>query len=152
MLALISSMLPTLILEPNPPLPLGQRNASMPALKVVVPSANDTTIDRLKNCRRVTPTVSSSGGTHATGGSATFTGVAASRRASTAARSTSRPLARWSASDSSTGPRSRRVVSLDSTPCAEPVSRRRAEANSSTPASTTRTGTARRMIVPGLMM
>ncbi len=147
----MSEILPTLILEPKPPAPLGHRNASTPAPKPDRPRANEMTIDRLKNWRRVTPSVSSSGGTQATGGSATLTGAADSRRASTAARSTSRPVTDRPSSDSSTGPRSRRVVSLLITPSAEPVSRRRAEANSRTPASITRTGTAMAMIVVGLI-
>src|SRR5690606_37947521 len=153
MAALMSSSLPTLIFPPKPPVPLGHRKASVLAPKPDRPNRNDTTIDRLKNWRRVTPRVSSSGGTQATGGrSSTATGADDARRSSAAARSTSRPVTGRSPPDRSTGPRSRRTVSPLSMPWAAPVSRRRAEANSSTPASTTRTGTAMRMIVPGLMV
>jgi hypothetical protein len=146
----MSSILPTLILEPKPPELDGQMKASTEAPKPARPKANVATIERLKNCRRVTPMVSSSGGTHATGAlSTTLTGLSASRRATTAASSTSRPVsgAASPVSDSATGPRSRRAVSLLMTPETTSVSRRRAVASSSTPASTTRTSPAMAMIV-----
>src|ERR671910_1738575 len=115
-----------------------------------MPSPKRPTIERLKNWRRVTPTVSSSGGTHSTGASSTLTGSASCRRASTAARSTSRPVTGTSTSSRATDPRSRLAVSWLSTPTALPVSRRRAAANSRMPASTTRTSapTPRTVAVP----
>src|SRR5499426_2243833 len=150
----MSGILPTLILEPKPPELFGHRKASTAAPKPDRLNAIVATMDRLKNWRRVTPSVSSSGGTQATGGGAdTLTGLAASRRAATAASSTSRPVAAGSSpcSDSATGPRSRRAVSLDITPATLSVSRRRAVANSSTPAARTSNGIAMARIVVVLM-
>ena len=127
MAALMSSILPTVMREPKPPTLLGHRKASTPAPKPDRPMANDTTIERLKNCRRVMPIVSSSGGTHSTGGSATLTvaGVEASRRA-TPARGLG-PLTGRSPSPSRTGPQSRCSVSLLSTPVPSPCRRRAVE-------------------------
>src|SRR5829696_1319611 len=158
----MSSSDPTLIAEPKPPVLLGQRNASSEAPKPDRPKANTVTIDRLKNCRRVKPIVSSSGGTQATGArSSSLTGADSARRATTAARSTWRPLTRASASGrASSSPvtgrdrsrsRSRRAVSRLSVPVATPVSRRRDAANSSRPAARTSSGTAMARMVTVLM-
>ena len=87
-----SSILPTLILPPKPPLAVGHRNATKPAAANVVRLAPvNETVARLKNWRRLTPMASSSGGTHTTG----VDGAAATRpvlRAWLTARSTARPV------------------------------------------------------------
>ena len=52
-----------LILEPNPLEPVGHRKATIEAApNVAAPNAVSVTADRLRNCRRVTPIVSGSGG------------------------------------------------------------------------------------------
>src|SRR5262245_38791183 len=149
----MSESLPTLILAPNPPVLDGHRKASTDPPKPPMATNIVATIDRLKNWRRITPMVSASGGTQATGGSTGLTGSSSWRRAATAARSTSRPVTGASSESLSwTGPRSRRLVSWLMTPEAASVSRRRAAAKRRIPARTTSTGTAMAMIVERLMV
>ncbi len=63
MVAMTSSMLPTLISEPNPPPSLGHKKAMQAAPKPESEKAIMPTALRLRNWRRVTPMASSSGGT-----------------------------------------------------------------------------------------
>ena len=62
--AFTSGIDPTRIGEPNPPLGWGHKNANTAAPNPVRLNPINNTIDRLKNWRRVTPSVSGSGGTY----------------------------------------------------------------------------------------
>ena len=59
----MSLILPTWITEPKPPFGTGQRNASTAAPKLDRLRPMNRMMLRLKNCRRVTPICSGSGGT-----------------------------------------------------------------------------------------
>src|SRR6266545_4450451 len=94
MFVLMSEIFPMRIFEPKPPVPLGHRNAMQDRPKAVSEKPITLTMLRFRNWRRVTPSVSGSGGTHGTGvvgvdGTMSFDGTAKSRLA---VRSTSRPV------------------------------------------------------------
>src|SRR3954470_22810537 len=148
MLASTSSSLPTLILPPNPPLAVGHRKATKPAAaKVVRPAPVSDTVARLRNCRRLTPSASSSGGTQTTGSDEAAETRPVSRAWLTA-RSTARPVCgagRWISPSLS-----RRRVSRLSAP-APRTSARRAAVTSTMPANTMMTTTAMEMISAGLI-
>src|SRR3954467_14036328 len=148
MLASTSSSLPTLILPPNPPLAVGHRKATKPAAaNVVSPAPVSDTVARFKNCRRLTPSASSSGGTH-TAGSDVDAATRPVTRASLTARSTERPVC--AAGRSMSASLSRRRVSRLSAP-APRTSARRAAVTSTMPANRMRTTTAMEMISAGLI-
>ena len=65
---MISSFLPTLTWPPKPPVANGHRNATkLAAANVSRPTLVSVTVARLRNCRRLTPMASGSGGTHTDG-------------------------------------------------------------------------------------
>src|SRR5687768_11654129 len=84
---------PTRILEPKPPEDDGHRKPIMATPKADRPKPDTLSTDRLRNCRRVTPRVSGSGGTQ--GATvvvpAVATAVDACRRSRATDRSMSRP-------------------------------------------------------------
>src|SRR5215208_946447 len=59
-----SSALPTVTFEPNPPPSFGHRKAMQATPKPDRPTPISVTAERVKNWRRVKPTVSGSGGVH----------------------------------------------------------------------------------------
>src|SRR6478735_7231046 len=90
-LAITSDTLPTRILEPNPPLGVGHRNAMTAAPKPDRDITITATIDRFRNCRRVTPMASASGGTYSARSPAPVFTSSGGRRSISARASTSRP-------------------------------------------------------------
>ena len=64
----MSSYLPTVTCWPNPPVAVGHRKATKPAAEnAPMLALISVTLARLKNCRRLTPIASGSGGTHGAG-------------------------------------------------------------------------------------
>src|SRR5438309_3145921 len=140
------------ILEPKPPVALGHRNAIVAAPNAPRPMPKSWTMPRLRNWRRVTPSVSGSSGTRRAGGAGggASTTARSCSRSSTAARSTSRPVRRAAiaGSASSGASRSRRRVSRVSSPTAVRRSRRAAVVSPTVTSIKSATGTAMATTVP----
>ncbi len=97
-----STMLPTLILEPKPLTPWGQRKAREAPPNPDRPRPIMPTRLRLKNWRRLTPRAIGSGATNGSSG-ADSTVTTSSERAAAAAASTSRPVGADELCPASTG-------------------------------------------------
>src|SRR3954451_20381060 len=152
------SRLPALIFDPKPPESFGQRNARTAAPKPLRPRTKAPTMPRLRNWRRVTPSVSGSiGGSIGSWASVVVAGRAP--RCSTsvfARRSISRPLGTapaptsTSAADSSL--RSFWMVSRERRPVARSMSRRRPVVSTMTNARKMAATIAMAMMVDELMV
>jgi hypothetical protein len=121
---LASSSLPTTIFEPNPPAVLGQRNPSMAAPRPAAKIPSPARMPRLKNCRRVMPSSSSSTGTYSTGarsptGSSAWRDSSARARASSSSSASSAPTGAGTAASGGGCDRSRLRVSRLSLPVVE---------------------------------
>src|SRR4051812_34009752 len=152
----MSSYLPIGTLPPKPPVLVGHRNATKAAAEnVPMPAAISEMVARLKNCRRLTPIASGSGGTHGVSPVSDSIGAKATPvRATTPSASASAAVRATGAATAGAAARasaSRRSVSLLSAPAPRTSERRARVTNASAP-STTTTATPMTMAAVVLML
>src|SRR3954447_24559139 len=138
----MSSYLPIGTLPPKPPVLVGHRNATKGAAEnVPMPAAISEMVARLKNCRRLTPIASGSGGTHGVSPVSDSIGAKATPvRATTPSASASAAVRATGAATAGAAARasaSRRSVSLLRAPAPRTSERRARVTNASAPSTTT---------------